>query len=63
MRARRALRAASATHLRGIQRHFAAALPADEIAPVRRFLDRLLAPTPATPADACDVETPPDSGC
>jgi DNA-binding MarR family transcriptional regulator len=56
------LRAASVTHLRGIQRHFAAALPADEIEPVRRFLDRLLAQTPATPAEACEL-APPTTGC
>lgn len=60
---RRRLRDANATHLRGIQRHFAAALPTDEITPVGRFLDRLLAQTPVTPTEPCEVETPPAANC
>lgn len=53
------LRAASVTHLRGIQTHFAAALADDEIAPVSAFLERLLERTPVTPAQACDSEPEP----
>ncbi|HZC06179.1 MAG TPA: MarR family transcriptional regulator [Ktedonobacterales bacterium] len=50
------LRAASVTHLRGIQSHFAAALPENEIETVSGFFDRLLARTPVTPAQICETE-------
>lgn len=55
------LRAARETHLAGIQRHFSALLPADEIEPVSRFLHRLVKETTAQrpeadDADACATE-------
>lgn len=53
------LRAASVTHLRGIQTHFAAALADDEIAPVSDFFERLLERTPTTAALPCDSEPEP----
>ncbi|HEX8994456.1 MAG TPA: MarR family transcriptional regulator [Ktedonobacterales bacterium] len=57
------LHGASDTHLRGIQRHFAAALSDEEIAPVSQFLTRLLTEAPSADystedasADACATD-------
>lgn len=51
------LRKASETHLRGVERHFTAALTEDEIEPVSQFLTRLLATTPPAAEEACLTDT------
>ena len=53
------LRAASVTHLRGIQEHFAAALHEDEIAPVEAFLARLNARASVLSDTSCVTEGDP----
>lgn len=50
------LREASETHLRGVERHFTAALTEDEVEPVSQFLARLLATTPAA-EETCLTDT------